>query len=250
MPRKNLIRSTTLPYHVTARGNNREVFPCEGVQAWNVLLDKCLEVRLLFEVEVHALVLMPNHFHLLVSTPLKYHDLGVVMQQLMRSVTRSMNSISGRSGHVFGGRYHWTLIDSTRYFRHAFKYVYRNPVRAGICGKVEDHPFSTLQGLIGKAHLPFPLYYPYGMSAIPGLSGNDHGLLHWLNEPFGSEEERAIRGALRKSVFTPPRSGWKRTGLLAEYPSERTQSDLDLCEPSFFDPEIERSAALPSGANL
>lgn len=209
MPRKYLIRSATLPYHVTARANNREPFHCGLTAAWDEFTHQALEITLLFGARIHAFVMMPNHIHLLVSTPEK--DLGEVMQHYMRSATKTLNLKSGRSGHLFGGRYHWTLIDSVIYYAHALKYVYRNPVRARLCRVVQEYEFSTLQGLLGQAALTFPLYYPDDASRCELISADGSEQLRWLNEPFAKEHESAIQSALKRSTFAPPKNGWKRT---------------------------------------
>jgi REP element-mobilizing transposase RayT len=199
MPRKLLKRSDRLPYHVTARANNRECFPLAMDKLWKIVEDECLFLSIVYEVEFHALVLMPNHFHIILTVPT--HDLGVIMNEFMKSVSRRTNLESGRSGHLFGGPYHWSLINNSRYFGHALKYVYRNPVRAKICESVENYPYSTLFGLLGKAHLTFPLRFTrVGMEiALPSTEGELQ--LDWLNTPFPTESERLIQLGLRRRLF-------------------------------------------------
>jgi putative transposase len=199
MPRKLLIRTDTLPYHVTARANNKEPFPIEQDRMWKILGSECLTLSFIYDVEFHAVVMMPNHIHMLMTTPT--HDLGKVMNILMSNVTRRCNRASGRSGHVFGGPYHWTLIGSSRYFGHALKYVYRNPVRALIAGSVETYPYSSLHGLLGRSHLPFPIHFTRANLELnlPDLEGPQ--LIPWLNTPFPKEAEELIRKNLRKRTF-------------------------------------------------
>jgi REP element-mobilizing transposase RayT len=184
---------------VTARANNREEFHLSMSQMWKLIGDECLNLNLVYGVEFHALVLMPNHFHILLTAP--EHDLGQVMNVFMSSVTRLSNLLSGRSGRLFGSRYHQSLINSSRYFGHAFKYVYRNPVRAKLCDKVEQYPYSTLHGQLGKSHLPFPLYFTkVGMElALP--SSDCSAQLDWLNRPFPAEAETLIQTGLRRCTF-------------------------------------------------
>ncbi len=142
---------------------------------------------------------MPNHVHMILTVP--QHDLGAVMNVLLTSVSRSTNTISGRSGHLFGGPYHWSLISSSRYFGHALKYVYRNPVKAGICSRVEDYPYSTLWGLFGRERLHFPIYKTRALLewALPSIE--PIGQLDWLNNPFPGEVETLIQKGLRKPIF-------------------------------------------------
>jgi putative transposase len=199
MPRKPLIRSDCIPYHVTARVNNREAFHLPLPQMWKIIGNECLNLHLVYDVEFHAVVMMPNHFHMLMTVP--KHDLGEVMMIFMNYITRSSNLISGRSGRLFGARYYWSLINSSRYFGHAYKYVYRNPVRAGLCERVEEYPFGTLQGTLGLAYLPIPLHYTRTAMelAFPTIEADEQ--LPWLNRPFPNEAEEMIRKGLRKRVF-------------------------------------------------
>jgi REP element-mobilizing transposase RayT len=199
MPRKRLERSDFLPYHITARANNRERFPGALGRTWKVLTDEAWCTSVLYGAEFQALVLMPNHLHAILTVP--RDDLGKVMNCLISSVTRIVNTQTGRCGHVFGGPYHWSLIDGTRYFGHALKYVYRNPVKAGLCVRVEEWPYSTVSGLMGNGHLPIPIHFTRpGMEL--GLPLEPASLmLDWLNQPFPSKAERAIQKGLRRKRF-------------------------------------------------
>jgi REP element-mobilizing transposase RayT len=200
MARRRLEKTNFLPYHVTARANNRENFPVSLDELWRIIGERALFLSLIYEVEIQAFVLMPNHFHMLLTVP--EHDLGIVMNEFMKSVSRTVHLISGRSGHLFGGSYYWSMIKDTVYFAHALKYVYRNPVKAGLCDRVEDYPFSTLSGLLGRAHLPFPIYFTrIGMElSLPMLEPVDQ--LSWLNNRFPEEVEARIKLGLRKRIFS------------------------------------------------
>ena len=157
MPRKKLLRSDIFPYHVTARTNNQERFPLPLEVVWSIVTNELLLISVLYKIEIQALVLMPNHLHLILTVP--EQDLGKIMNLFMSDVTREMNRRTGRTGHAFGGPYFWSIITSTRYYGHALKYVYRNPVRGKLCDQVEEYEFSTVQGLLGLKHLSFPLHY-------------------------------------------------------------------------------------------
>lgn len=196
MPRKLLIRNDTLPYHVTARANNREKFPIPLSNLWSILGTEGLLISTVHGAQIQALVLMPNHIHMILTVP--EHDLGQVMNIFLRSISRSSHFLSGRSGHLFGGPYHWSLIRETHYFRHVIKYVYRNPVKAKLCERVEEYPFSTLHGLLGQSHLQFPIYLTrVGMElSLPSVESDRQ--LDWLNTPFPKEAEELIKRNLRK----------------------------------------------------
>lgn len=199
MPRKKLIRSDFLPYHVTARVNNREPFPIPLPQVWEILSKECLFRTLLGTLEFHAVTLMKNHLHMLLTTP--FGDLGEAMRDFFGSVNRTILEKAGRTGRLFGSSYHQTLIDSGHYYSNVMKYVYRNPVKAGYCERVEDYEFSTIHGLVGLSQLPFPLFHPkcgYGINDSPE---DPLRLLEWLNKPHSKEAQEAIQKALLRQKF-------------------------------------------------
>jgi putative transposase len=217
MPRKKLERSTIFPYHVTVRTNNRERFPLPLDKVWEIVSHESLFLSLIYETEFQALVLMPNHIHIILTVP--QFDLGIVMNELVKSISRTSNRLTGRLGHLFGGSHHRSIIKDSRYFANVLKYVYRNPVKAGLCEKVEDYQFSSLHGLLGEAHLPFPISYPR-MALESSLLAFEAPLqLDWLNKPFPKEAETAIQKGLRRGgVFDVvlDRNRRKKTALLNE----------------------------------
>jgi REP element-mobilizing transposase RayT len=191
------------PYHVVNRANNREWFKLPLDVVWQIFSEIAWETHFNYGVKFHDLVLMSNHFHLLISTP--HADLGQAMSHFLGSVTRTLNALSGREGHVFNGPYKWSLITTARYYAYALKYIYRNPVKAGIVAWVEDYPFSSLHERLGMRGLRLPLTLP-GEGAGDGLLPEAPGdLLPWLNTPFRNEEDDLVRRAMRRKVFEFPR---------------------------------------------
>jgi putative transposase len=197
MGRKKLIRSDHFPYHVTARTNNRVLFPVALNFIWQIATEELYVLSILYEIEIQGFVLMPNHIHLLITVPKE--DLGVIMRNFLSVLTRRVNGLSGQTGHLLGGPYFWTMITSTRYFGHALKYLYRNPIRAGLCEKVEEYEFSTASGLLGQTHLPFPIHFTrIGLEInLPDPEISD-AWIEWLNRPFTKEAEELIQRSLKK----------------------------------------------------
>lgn len=204
MSKKHLIRTSRLPYHVVNQVNNREWFQLELQSVWKIFANELYAISLICGAKIHSFVLMSNHYHLMVSTP--QMDLGKVMEYFSRSVTKTYNSKSGRRGHLFNGRYRWSLIDTPLYYAHALKYVYRNPVEAGMCERVEDHPYSSLHGLTGQSPLLFPALTEaievYGGSYVPE---DWERMMSWLNERYEDEDSEVIRKALRRKKFELPK---------------------------------------------
>lgn len=193
MPRKNLLRTKEFAYHVSARSNNRDWFYLPQTLVWKIFAEKLHQTCEAYSLDIHAFLLMSNHFHLLATTPLK--NLDKAMRYLLTEVCRSIQRTSGRINHVFGGRYKWSVLESNWAFAYALKYVYRNPVRAGLVGKVEDYAFSSLTNYealpILEGNLPYWKYVPREF--------NDR--IKWLNIPTPKEQEELIRKALRHYHF-------------------------------------------------
>jgi putative transposase len=199
MPRKPLVRSQTLPYHVTFRANNKEPFHLPLDIVWEKLCYFAAEVVLLYGVRIHALVLMPNHVHLLITTP--FEDLGQVMSRWIGFLTKELNLISGRSGRVFGSRYHWSLINDETYWMNAVRYVYQNPLRADLVKKVEVFPYSSLQFVLGQKAPEYPMNpLRIEVGAYPQFELD----LEWLNTRLSRELVSAYRRGFRRSTFKWP----------------------------------------------
>lgn len=188
MPRPLLIRSETHPYHVTSRCNNKEFFPIPLQEVWELMIKQLqLEVKEQ-SLCVHAFVLMGNHFHLLCHTP--KGNLDQIMQRFLRTISVKINQRSKTINHVWGGRYKWSLIESQTHYFQVYRYIYQNPLRAGICQRVEDYPYTTLKPCLLPIH-----------SFIPLSFGGSEGELVWLNEKFEKEDQEIIKLGLRKSQF-------------------------------------------------
>lgn len=193
MPRKQLIRSLEHPYHITARCINRDWFRVPIAEVWKVFEDYLFFVSHTYGLRIHSFVLMTNHFHMIASTP--NGNLDEAMNYLMREVSRHITQKSGRINQTFGGPYHWTLVDNFHYFMHAYKYVYRNPVEAGLAKNVLEYPYSTLVGRLGFQKLIFPV----SDDAI--LENDVEGTLCWLNSSYERGHKEVIQKALHKQVF-------------------------------------------------
>lgn len=126
MTRPLRIQFENAHYHVTCRGNARQkIFLGESDRrAFLELLVRSTEI---YQIEILAYVLMPNHFHLLVKTPLG--NLQEFMRHFNISYTSYFNRTHDRSGHMYQGRYKAFLIDADRYLQGVSRYIHLNPVR-------------------------------------------------------------------------------------------------------------------------
>ena len=58
-----------------------------------------------------------------------------------------------RSGHLFQDRYKSEPIKDDDYFLAVLRYIYQNPVKAGLCKVPEDYPWSSYPGIGEKNHV-------------------------------------------------------------------------------------------------
>lgn len=193
MSRRRVIRSSEFPYHISARSNNREWFGLQPELLWEIFSDYLYLAQKMFNLEIHAFVMMSNHFHLIVRTP--EANIDEVMRYFMRETSRVIAFELGRINHIYGGPYKPSLISDYRYYVNAYKYVLNNPVRAQICARAEDYRFSTLHGLLGRSHLLIPVH------GNDELFYNTGEFLDWINKDFSESQKDVIRKALKRREF-------------------------------------------------
>ncbi|MCD4775836.1 MAG: transposase [Candidatus Aegiribacteria sp.] len=113
-------------YHVTCRGNERKLIFADA-QDQKALLEKLSLSLEIYNVSLLTYVCMPNHFHLLVTTP--DGNLSEFMRHFNISYTSSFNRRHDRVGHLYQGRYKAFLIDSDNYLLSVSRYIHLNPIR-------------------------------------------------------------------------------------------------------------------------
>ncbi len=197
MPRAKTILQSNFPYHVTGRCINREWFDLPLEIVWDIFCNELMVADHLFSLRIHSFVLMKNHFHLLVSTP--DANISKAMQYFMRESSRRLAKRGKRINQTYGARYFRSVIESHSYFMHAYKYVYANPVQAGIVERAEVYKFSTLHGLLGLGPASIPLVED------TLLFEDIYGTLQWINQKPNLEQWEAVRKALRRTEFKYPK---------------------------------------------
>lgn len=208
MPRRKLIESKENPYHLTLRTNNRDWFDLPMPVVWDIMERYLHFVHHAFATHVHAFVLMSNHLHLIARFP--NGGLADAMQYFGRETSRSIGYATDRINHVWGGRYYRSEIRGFHHYMNVYKYVYRNPVEAGITGTVESYPYSTLPGLLGLRRLLIPV------AEDTLLFGDPVWSLAWLNTAPRPDDRESMRRALRRLEF----------GFLKD---KHTNADHPLC---------------------
>ena len=116
-------------YNVMNRGDRRELISMDYADRQRfveTLGEACAKTGW----EVHAYVLIPNHFYLVVETP--QPNLVTGMKWLLGTYTSRFNRRHKLFGHLFSGRYKSLILDGSGsgYLKSVGDYVHLNPARA------------------------------------------------------------------------------------------------------------------------
>ncbi|SDL45133.1 REP element-mobilizing transposase RayT [Geoalkalibacter ferrihydriticus] len=136
------------------RGNERrEIFRNDHDRM--AFLRFLAQSREIYTVNIHAYVLMADHFHLLVETPLG--NLSEFMRRFNITYTGYFNRRHKRVGHLYQGRYKSLLVEKNAYLSMVSRYIHLNPVRiksledVSVPKKIEQlraYPWSSLPGYL------------------------------------------------------------------------------------------------------
>jgi putative transposase len=141
MPRPPRLELPGVPLHIIQRGNNRAA--CFFGDIDRRFYMKCLaKSAARSDCAIHAYVLMTNHVHLLV-TPGAHGSVAAMLQDMGRRYVRVINTIHGRTGTLWEGRFKSSLVDTERYLLTCHRYIELNPVRAGIAVHPSAYPWSS-----------------------------------------------------------------------------------------------------------
>lgn len=139
MPR---VRRSDLPdgfFHVWSRGVAADVaFPrAEDRTRVFGLIGSCARK---YGWELWAACVLSTHYHLVLDTPVAALSRG--MQELNWTYAIAFNRQYGKFGHVFAERFKCKVIEGEELVYDRCAYVLLNPVKARLCQRVEDWPWS------------------------------------------------------------------------------------------------------------
>ena len=138
MPRQPRLILPNVAAHIIQRGNNRA--PCFKVDGdYLVYLANLRELSARLECAVHAYCLMTNHVHLLLTPP-SAAACTALMRDLGQRYVQYFNRRHERTGTLWEGRFRSCVAESARYVLACYRYIERNPVRAGMV----EHPAAYL----------------------------------------------------------------------------------------------------------
>ncbi len=97
-------------------------------------------------IEINAWCLMPNHFHVLVSTD-DIKKAGKFMHKMMTAYTMYFNKKNDRTGPLFSGEFKFKYVTDDAYLEKVFNYIHTNPweLFPGNSGDIlEKYKYSSL----------------------------------------------------------------------------------------------------------
>lgn len=171
MPRRARVFSRSGYMHIIIRGVGRQILfedNCDYRRFLATLERYCLETG----VKICAYCLMENHVHLLVWD--HKTSISLLMKKVGVSYSRYYNRKYERTGHLLQDRYLSEIIEGNRNFLMVFRYILRNPQKAGIC-KASEYPWSSY-ALYEK-----PLAF-MELSQIHRLLGDQKNYEEFINE--------------------------------------------------------------------
>jgi putative transposase len=179
-----------LPHHVIQRGHNGQSIFLRSTH-YQRMLELLVEYARKYEVSVHSYVLLPDHFHLLI-TPQTENGLPQMLQAMGRRYVRYFNDEQGRTGTLWDGRYRSTVLQPDQYVLPSMVIMDLNPVRAGLVASASDYPWSSHGHYIGRnadrvltphaqfwglGNTPFAREAAYADLIQAGVSASQHGAL-------------------------------------------------------------------------
>lgn len=140
MPRTAREKSSTGIYHVVMRGINRETIfqEEEDFRRFIAIMQKHKEK---VGFKIYAYCLMGNHIHIMIGADSE--PLGNVIKRVSASYVLWFNKKYDRVGHLFQERFRSEPIEDDGYFLTCLRYIFQNPVKAGIAGRCDNYMWTN-----------------------------------------------------------------------------------------------------------
>ena len=135
-------------FHVITQGINKSYIfeKAEDIKYYIKIMYQLTKEQ---EIKVIGYCIMSNHAHMLIETE-EIKELSKYMQRLNTKYGKYYNKKYNRVGYVFRDRYRAQGIYTEKYLYNCLRYIYNNPVKAGICKNAEDYPYSNYKKIDGE----------------------------------------------------------------------------------------------------
>ena len=147
MPRGARRQAESGIYHLMMRGINRQrIFEDEDDSGR--FLEVLADYKKTCEYELLGYCLMGNHVHILMKVGTE--PLQTVMRRIASKYVYWYNVKYERVGHLFQERFKSEPVEDDAYLMTVLRYIHRNPVKAGLCKRPEDHRLSSYGDYLGR----------------------------------------------------------------------------------------------------
>ncbi len=192
MPRTKRPDEAGAIYHAMNRGNRRaDLFhkPAD-YEAFLRLLGEGLEK---YPLEVFAITLMPNHWHL-VLRPAKDGQMGRLLGWLTATHTLRYRAHYHQEypSHLYQGPFKSFPVADDEHFYVLCRYVERNPLRANLVTKAEEWEYGSLHRWHHQCDQNPKLLSPWPIKRLPGWVAR-------VNEPLTPAELKSIRECVSRN---------------------------------------------------
>jgi putative transposase len=151
MSRPLRIQYPNAVYHIMNRGlNRRPIFYDQ--RDYIKFFDLLEEAWKRWRIEIFAVCLMKNHYHLCLRTP--EENLPRIMRHINGVYTQFFNRSRKRDGPLFKGRYKAILIEEQEYLSQVIRYIHLNPVAAKLVKNPQDFEWSTHKMYLHQSKTP------------------------------------------------------------------------------------------------
>ena len=201
MPRPIRIVQKDYPYHITTRTNNREFRFMNKKKLIKMFAFYLNEMTFKYGVAIIHFVLMSTHYHL--ECWLTDNNLPLAMQYFNSKIAKEYNKLMERSGHLWGERYHSTIIENETQAKRLMRYIYQNPVKAGEVEKASDYgDGSTVEFYaFGKFVRVFIVEDRAYIAMGDDEETRRKNFLKLVDSPLSDEEKAKIKNGLKKQFY-------------------------------------------------
>lgn len=196
-------------YHVYQRGNRRQTVFHNQAQLLSYA-NRLNRLARRYKVRIHCFCLMSNHVHFILE-PLRKRAISNLMRDLQSQHAREVLQSQRTDGHLW--KHHFGAIAlSPSHYRAALLYIEQNPVRAGMCRRAQDYPYSSAAAHLANSPLT-EISHRKGFAQVNlylgrwqkefAPPGQAVDWQHWLTRPVDAAHKQDL--ALVTKILGPDR---------------------------------------------
>jgi putative transposase len=131
-------------YFITASTYQRRLI-FQSDQMAHLLVEVMLHYRQKKKFLLHAFVVMPDHFHLLLTPTL---TLERALQLIKGGFSFRAKKELGFGGEIWERSFYDRRIRDLAEYENCWNYIHQNPVKAGLAERANNYPHSSASGFV------------------------------------------------------------------------------------------------------